>query len=69
VDAETSVNSDAACCQSHPVEMFIKTTHEVFGCLQLWVFNPKLGLSTAVKCDSVFIVCVNDPLSIHIPDN
>jgi hypothetical protein len=44
-------------------------THEVFGCLQLLVFNPKLGLSTAVKCNPVFRACVNDPLSIHIPDN
>jgi hypothetical protein len=50
-------------------ELFFRETHVVFGCLQLWVFNPKLGLSTAVKCDPVFKVCVNDPLSIHIPDN
>jgi hypothetical protein len=48
---------------------FLGMAHEVFGCLQLWVFNPKLGLSTAVKCDPVFRVCVNDPLSIHIPDH
>jgi hypothetical protein len=48
---------------------FLRQNHKMFGCLQLWVFNPKLGLSTAVKCDSVFRVCVNDPLSIHIPDN
>jgi hypothetical protein len=37
--------------------------------LQLCVFNPKLGLSTAVNCDPVFRVCVNDPLSINVPDN
>jgi hypothetical protein len=49
-------------------ELFLGT-HEVFGCLQLWGFNPKLGLSTAVNCDPVFIVCVIDPHSIHIPDN
>jgi hypothetical protein len=79
--------TNRACCQSHPVKMFIKATmprdkrnrrilgcflrqtHKVFGCLHFWVFNLKLGLSTAVKCDPVFRVCVNDPLSIHIPDN
>jgi hypothetical protein len=44
-------------------------TYEVFGYFQLTVFNPKLGLSTAVKCDLVFRVRVNDPLSVHIPDN
>jgi hypothetical protein len=82
--------TNRACCQFHPVKMFIKTTVprdkrnqnserffrlmsstkylEVFGCLQIWVFNPKLGLSTAVKCNPVFRVCVNQ-LSIHIPDN
>jgi hypothetical protein len=73
-----------ACCQSHPVKMFINATmprnmgnqnselflrHEVSGCLQLWVLNPKLGLSAAVKCDPVFRMCNNDPSSIHIPDN
>jgi hypothetical protein len=74
--------TNRACCQFRPVKMFIKATmpldkrnqnseltHEVFGCLQLWVFNPKLELSTAVKCDPLFRVCVNDPLSIHILDN
>jgi hypothetical protein len=30
-------------------ELFFRQTQEVFGCLQLWVFNPKLRLSTAVK--------------------
>jgi hypothetical protein len=50
-------------------DLFFRQIHEVFGCLQLWVFNPKLGLSTAVKCNPVFRVCVNDPLSIHISDN
>jgi hypothetical protein len=50
-------------------ELFFGQTHELFGCLQLQVFNPKLGLSTAVKCDTVFRVCVNDPPSIHISDN
>jgi hypothetical protein len=29
----------------------------------------KAWLSTAVKCDPMFRVCVNDPVSIHIPDN
>jgi hypothetical protein len=48
---------------------FIRQTQKVFGCLQLWVFNSKLRLSTTVKWDPVFIVCVNDPPSIHIPDN
>jgi hypothetical protein len=33
--------------------LFFRQTQEVFGCLKLWVFNPKLGLSTAVKCDTV----------------
>jgi hypothetical protein len=37
-------------------ELFFRQTHEVFGFLQLWVFNPKLGLSTAVKCDPMFRV-------------
>jgi hypothetical protein len=32
-------------------EPFFRQTQEVFGCLQLWVFNPKHRLSTAVKCD------------------
>jgi hypothetical protein len=50
-------------------EVFFGQTQVVFGCLQLWVFSPKLGLSTAVKSDPVFRVCVNDPPSIHIPDN
>jgi hypothetical protein len=36
-------------------ELFFRQTQEVFGCLQLRVFNPKLRLSTAVKCDPVFI--------------
>jgi hypothetical protein len=49
-------------------DLFFRQTDEVFGCLQLGVFNPKLGLFTAVKCDPVFRVCVNDPLSTHIPD-
>jgi hypothetical protein len=39
-------------------ELFFRQTHEVFGCLQLWVFNTKLGLSTAIKCDPVFRVCL-----------
>jgi hypothetical protein len=50
-------------------ELFFRETHEVFGYLQLWVFKPKLGLPTAGKCDPVFRMCVNGPLSIHIPDN
>jgi hypothetical protein len=49
--------------------LFLRQTQEAFGCLQLWVFNPKPRLSTAVKCDPEFRVCVNDPPSIHIPDN
>jgi hypothetical protein len=48
---------------------FLGMTHEIFGCLQLWVFNPNLRLSIAVKCDTVFRVSVNDSLSIHILDN
>jgi hypothetical protein len=31
--------------------------HVVFGCLQFWVFNPQLELSTAVKCTPVLIMC------------
>jgi hypothetical protein len=50
-------------------ELFFGQTHEVFGCLHFLVFNPKLGLSAAVKCNPVFRMCVNDPLSIHIPNN
>jgi hypothetical protein len=51
-------------------ELFFGQTHEVFGCMQLWVFNPKFGLSnTAVKCNPVFRVYVNDPLSIFVLDN
>jgi hypothetical protein len=30
-------------------ELFLRQTHEVSGCIQLRVINPKLGLSTAVK--------------------
>jgi hypothetical protein len=48
---------------------FLRQTHEVFVCLQPWVFNSKVGLSTAVECDPVLRVCVNDPLSIHILEN
>jgi hypothetical protein len=37
-------------------ELFFRKTQEVFGCLQLWVFNSKLRLSTsAVKCDLVYL--------------
>jgi hypothetical protein len=50
-------------------ELLFRQTQEVFGCLQLWVFNPKLRLSTAVKYHPVFRVCVNHPPSIYIPDN
>jgi hypothetical protein len=47
-------------------DLFFRQTHEVFGCLQLWVFNPKLGLFAAVKGNPVFIVSVNDPLSMTV---
>jgi hypothetical protein len=50
-------------------ELFFEQTQEVFGYLQLWVFYSKLGLSTAVKYDPMFRVCVIGPPSIHIPDN
>jgi hypothetical protein len=50
-------------------EHFFRQIQEVFGCLQLWVFNSKLRLSTAVKSDPVFRVCVNDPPFIQIPKN
>jgi hypothetical protein len=55
--------------QQCPVIREIRILSCFFGCLQLWVFNPKLGLFTAVKCDPVFRMCVNNPLSIHIPGN
>jgi hypothetical protein len=50
-------------------ELFFRQTGEVFGCLELYVFYSKLGLSITVKCDPVFWVCVNYSLAIHIPDN
>jgi hypothetical protein len=31
-------------------ELFFEQTHEISGCLQFWVFNPKLLLSTAIQC-------------------
>jgi hypothetical protein len=67
--------TNRACCQSHPVEieatrprakrnqnseLFFRS-HEVFGCLQLCVFNPSLELSTAVKCNpALFISRTNE---------
>jgi hypothetical protein len=45
-------------------ELFFRQTHEISGCFQFLVFNSKLGLSTAIKCNSVFRMCVNDLFSI-----
>jgi hypothetical protein len=36
-------------------------------CFQCLVFNSKLGLSTAIKCNSVFRMCVNDLFLYKIP--
>jgi hypothetical protein len=44
-------------------ELLFRQTHEIPGCFQFWVFNPKIRLSTAIKCDPVFRMCVNDPPS------
>jgi hypothetical protein len=44
-------------------ELFFRQTHEICGCFQFLVFNIKLGLSKTIKCDPVFRMCVNDPLS------
>jgi hypothetical protein len=41
-------------------KLFFKQTHEISGCFQFGVFNPKLELSTAIKCDPVFRMRVND---------
>jgi hypothetical protein len=45
-------------------ELFFRQTLEVFGCLQLWVFNPNLRLSTAV--DPAAIQCLECASMIHI---
>jgi hypothetical protein len=47
-------------------ELLFRQTHEIPGCFQCWVFNPKIRLSTAIKCDPVFRMT---HLLIHISDN
>jgi hypothetical protein len=53
-------------------ELFFRQTHEIFGCLQLWVLNPIslmdcLQLLSVIQC--LEWVIVNEPLSIHILEN
>jgi hypothetical protein len=53
------------------LEVIVMRSNQISGlvCFGLRTFFAAEDSSTFIKCDLVFKMCVNDPSSIHIPDN